>query len=109
MGNSRRRYAIGLIVSVTILVFGVGVAQAADTIKADNVCCTFAVGPYFQDLGEIPDFENPVGADAPHNVTATTKGPDGKPLFRSKTTTAGSKSLVNGAQYLSAGTYDFFC
>lgn len=108
MGGVHRKYAFGLIAAVATLAFGVGTAQAADTILADTTCCTYAAGPYFQDLGEIPSFENPIGAD-PHNVTSTTRGPDGKPLFRSKTILGGSTSLVNGAQYLSAGTYNFFC
>jgi plastocyanin len=100
---------LALLVSMVAVFSSVGAAGAADTIKADLDCCTFAPGPYFQDLGEIPTFENPVGADAPHNVASTVRGPDGGSLFRSQTIGAGSTSPVRGTQYLDGGTYPFFC
>lgn len=94
---------------MALLVFGGSSARAAETIVADPVCCTFAPGPYFQDLGEIPDFNNPADADAPHNVTANDKGPDGAPLFRSISITSDSTVPVKGTQYLNGGDYRFFC
>jgi plastocyanin len=100
---------LALLVSTVALFSGTATAGAADTITADLDCCTFAPGPYSQDLGEIPTFENPVGASTLHNVTATGKGPDGKPLFRSQTITPGNTSPVNGTQYLEGGTYPFSC
>lgn len=44
----------------------------------------------------------------PHNVTATTQGPDGKALFSSATISSGS-APVNGTQFLAPGSYPFFC
>lgn len=109
MGKRSRGILLALLVGAITLVSGVTTASAAETITADLSCCTFPAGPYEQDLGEIPTFENPVGADAPHNVTSTAKGPDGGPLFRSQTIAAGSSSPVEGTQYLGAGTYPFYC
>ena len=43
-----------------------------------------------------------------HNVTARTNGPDGDFLFISPTIGNGT-STVEGTQYLTAGTYAFFC
>jgi plastocyanin len=109
MGMMRRAGGAVLVVAAALLAFGGSDAWAADTIEADPVCCTFAPGPYFQDLGETPDFNNPADSDAPHNVTATKKGPDGGPLFRSASIAAGSTVPVKGTEYLSAGTYGFYC
>ena len=97
-----------LAIAIVGLLAAASPASAADTITADVGCCTFAPGPYFQDLGEIPLFENPPGAN-PHNVTSTATGPDGGELFRSKTIGAGDTTPVEGTQYLEAGTYPFFC
>src|SRR6266550_5127651 len=44
-----------------------------------------------------------------HNVTATDIGPDGKPLFASPDTSAGQTTKVDGAQYLTSGSYKFQC
>jgi hypothetical protein len=109
MGLTRRAGGAGLIVAAALLFFGGSAARAADTIVADPVCCTFAPGPYFQDLGEVPDFNNPADSDAPHNVTAEKNGPDGRPLFRSISVTADSTVPVKGTEYLSAGSYGFYC
>ena len=43
-----------------------------------------------------------------HNVTAHQNGPDGAALFRTPTISSGTTG-VQGTQYLSAGTYTFFC
>lgn len=109
MRELRRGFMTVLIAAAAMFAFAQGSASAADTITADLSCCTFAPGPYGQDLGEIPTFDNPVGADAPHNVTSTVRGPDGAPLFRSRTIGAGSTSPVAGTQYLAGGTYPFYC
>jgi plastocyanin len=109
MGILRRGLIVMLAAGAVALLSGVAPAGAADTITANKDCCAFDAGPYSQDLGEIPTFSNPEVADAPHNVTATAKGPDRGPLFRSTTIGAGNSTPVAGAQYLGAGTYPFFC
>jgi plastocyanin len=109
MGKRAGGIILALLVGAVASFSGVATAGAADTITADLSCCTFGPGPYGGDMGEIPTFENPVGADAPHNVTSTATGPDGGPLFRSETIAAGSSSPVEGTQYLTGGTYPFYC
>src|SRR3954454_14910198 len=59
------------------------------------------------DQGEKLTFHN--GDTVTHDVTATQNGPDGKPLFKSAETDGGKTSTVDGAQYLTAGHYDFIC
>ncbi|MBK5231645.1 MAG: hypothetical protein JJE13_01495 [Thermoleophilia bacterium] len=103
------KYIIGSIAIAALFFGGTATAQAADDIVADAACCTFIDGPFTQVAGEIPKFVNPQGADAPHNVTSTVNGPDGNVLFGSATVPAGQSSPVEGAQYLSDGTYPFFC
>jgi plastocyanin len=44
-----------------------------------------------------------------HDVTAKDKGADGKPLFMTPLIGAGDEAMVEGSQYLTAGSYDFFC
>jgi hypothetical protein len=45
----------------------------------------------------------------PHNVTASDKGPDGKPLFASETIPNGQESPVTGSRALASGSYAFIC
>jgi plastocyanin len=59
------------------------------------------------DQGERPTFSD--GGANQHNVTARTNGPDGKALFSTPTLNGGQQATLNGTQYLSAGTYTFFC
>ncbi len=108
MGMLSRGIGSLLAAGALTLLLGAGPASAADSIVAEKECCTFVSGPFFQDLGEIPLFVNPVDAN-PHNVTSTSTGPDGGALFRSQTVGADSTTPVAGAQYLKAGTYPFFC
>jgi hypothetical protein len=100
------------ILAGALVLFGLGTASgatAADKIVSGTSCCTFAGGPYFQDLGENPLYQNPAEADAPHNVTSVAAGPDGASLFASETIAPGDSSVVDGTQYLSAGAYPFYC
>ena len=108
MGILRRGIGSLLAAGVLALLFSAAPASAADSIVAEKDCCSFATGPYFQDLGEIPTFENPAESN-PHNVASTVTGPDGDWLFRSKTIGADSTTPVDGTQYLQAGSYPFFC
>lgn len=97
---------------VIVVAFFSGTAAAgpaSSTITADNVCCEYSSELYEQTLGEISLFVNPAEADAPHNVASTVRGPDGGPLFRSETIGVGSTSPIAGTQYLSEGTYPFYC
>src|SRR5207247_4375700 len=44
-----------------------------------------------------------------HNVFATANGPDGKPWFKSATIGQNETALVDGAQNLTTGNYEFIC
>jgi plastocyanin len=59
------------------------------------------------DQGEKVTFQNMdiVG----HDVTADDSGPDGAPLFRSQLVGPGSSGPVAGTEYLTTGSYGFFC
>ncbi|HEX8073591.1 MAG TPA: plastocyanin/azurin family copper-binding protein [Thermoleophilaceae bacterium] len=46
---------------------------------------------------------------AGHDVTATAGGPDGRPLFATPVIGAGATAFVEGSQYLTAGSYAFYC
>lgn len=110
MERPNLKYVTGIITAAAMLFGAASSAQAADDIVSAVDCCTFAGGPFSQAAGEKPLFVNPQGSGfVPHNVTANSKGPDGNPLFESDTISEGETSPVEGAQYLSAGTYPFVC
>lgn len=108
MGGMGSRIALGLAVSVAAFGTWVGTANAGATIVADPTEFTFLPGPYVQDLGEIAIFDNSQSASY-HDVTATRNGPDGRVLFGSEMIPGGETTEVAGTQYLTAGTYPFFC
>ncbi|HEX3563469.1 MAG TPA: hypothetical protein VHU24_11570, partial [Solirubrobacterales bacterium] len=66
---------------------------------------TYSAASYTTDQGEVAQL-NVTGSS--HNATAHQSGPDGQALFRSPTISGGTTG-VQGTQYLSAGTYTFFC
>jgi plastocyanin len=98
---------VALLSVLAVLTAGAGVAVADATISAAvgepyrYTATTFSMVP-----GERATFQNP--EDVSHNVTAARRGPDGRPLFRSRTIGIGS-TPVEGVQYLGTGTYDFVC
>jgi plastocyanin len=59
------------------------------------------------DQGELLTFRNTDAAS--HNVTARERGSDGRPLFASRTITNGRSAEVDGARYLTTGSYAFIC
>ena len=84
-------------------------ALADKTIEAQTVW-RFDASTYMLDTGEKLTFKNDdSGSPGPHNVTATDKGPDGKPLFASDTIKNGEQAAVNGATTLKPGSYGFIC
>jgi len=64
---------------------------------------------YTMDQGDNPPSLTNNGPANQHNVTARQNGPDNGPLFFSATLNPGGQAPVQGTQYLSAGTYQFFC
>ena len=59
------------------------------------------------DQGERVTFRNTDAID--HDVFARETGPDGAPLFRSELVGAGATTPVEGAEYLTTGSYAFIC
>ena len=95
--------------SLAMAVFGVlafaPAAQAA-TIYAGPPS-QFFTSAVTIDQGETVAFTN---LDAiSHDVTASTKGADGKPLFATPLQGPGGTADVAGTQYLTTGAYEFGC
>jgi plastocyanin len=67
----------------------------------------YTASEYTMDQGERLVFHN--GDTVAHDVTATDKGPDGKPLFNTPITDSGKDAVVAGSQYLTSGHYAFIC
>lgn len=104
--RARRLAALGALVALGALLGAVGLVSAAETITAKPVCCEFSKPAFTSNEGERPVLAGN-GVDF-HNVTGKGRGPDGKRLFRSRDISTGT-SPVEGAQYLSAGSYPFEC
>jgi plastocyanin len=104
------RRAVGVAVAAAALAtLGGGVSWAAETIRASALDNTYTAASYEMAAGEVPTFTNDSVGDIPHDVAATTRGPDGKFLFKSKVIGSNASTPVNGTQYLAPGTYRFFC
>jgi hypothetical protein len=89
-------------------------STAAETISANERClkrpgCTFSADLYRMWVGESPLLSMPPVLDYPHNVVASDRGRDGRPLFDSATIGAGKSTVVRGTEYLGPGTYHFIC
>ena len=98
---------IGGLVATLVATFGVGQAiGATETINSSPSCCAYTKAAYTIDAGQEATFVN--AGDGSHDVTATSKGPDGNLLFSSDTVASGP-TQVKGTQYLSAGNYAFYC
>ena len=84
-------------------------AHADKVIEAQPVW-RFDAASYTIDQGERLTFRNTdTPSPGPHDVTAAAPAPEGGPLFRSATIPAGQEAFVEGSQYLTTGSYDFFC
>lgn len=104
-GTAGRRFWV-MVAVVAIGAMGYAAyALAADTITATD---DFYNAPsYTMSQGERPTFAN--GGANQHNVTAQQNGPDKRVLFSTPTLNGGGSAAVDGTQYLTAGTYTFFC
>lgn len=113
MAGQRLKRACGLlavaIAATVALGAAVALAVGGEDVESQGVCCRYTASTYSSDQGETAQFVNPPAADSSHNVTAKDNGPDGRPLFRSKTISAGRTSQIDGLQYLAGGSYKFVC
>jgi plastocyanin len=104
-GSTGRRLLLVVAVAALGAMAYAGYALAADSITAaDDV---YSAPTYTINQGERPNFTN--SGLTSHNVTARDNGPDKRVLFSSPTLGGGTSASVDGTQYLSAGTYSFFC
>jgi plastocyanin len=94
-----------LVAALALLVAAPG-AAAAETIYAGPPS-QFYTSSVTIDQGGKVTFTNLDSIE--HDVTASTKGPDGKPLFNSPLGGPGSSADVSGTEYLTTGTYEFGC
>jgi plastocyanin len=101
----RRKIAYVAGLAIAGLLFAGGLAFAASQTIVAQVDDTYSAATYTTAQGEVVPLN--VTGDS-HNATAHQNGPDGQALFRSPTITGGTTG-VQGTQYLSAGTYTFFC
>jgi plastocyanin len=108
-GRLARRAAGLAAAAAALATLGGGVSWAAETIRASALDNTYTAASYEMAAGEVPTFTNDSLGDIPHDVAATTRGPDGKFLFKSKVIGSNASTPVNGTQYLAPGTYRFFC
>jgi plastocyanin len=104
-GSTGRRFWLLIAVAAIGAMAYAAIALAADPINAtDNA---FNAPTYTMNQGERPTFTN--GGANQHNATARTNGPDNRALFSTPTLNGGQQATLNGTQYLTAGTYTFFC
>ena len=82
-------------------------AEAAERIEAGTPN-RYTTPSVTMDQGEPLTFRNSDGT-ARHDVTARDNGPDGRPLFSTPVISGGREVPVDGAQFLTAGRYAFFC
>jgi plastocyanin len=103
----RSRKSIAGLLAVAAAALGVGQALGAtETITTTPSCCSFSKTSFNIDPGQVAIYAN--AGDASHNVNASSNGPDGNVLFSSDTITSG-QTAVNGTQYLTSGSYPFYC
>lgn len=86
-----------------------GPAYAEETITAGPLPNTFGTPEVTIDQGETVTFRNSDPTGAPHDVTATGRDGDDKPLFASATITNGRSAPVAGVEFLTTGDYPFVC
>ena len=106
--RSRERLRrLGLVAGLLVagLLFAGGIALAASQTIIGQVDNTFNTATYTTDQGEVVPFQV---TGSSHNVTAHQNGPDAGALFRTPTISGGTAG-VQGTQYLSTGSYTFFC
>ena len=98
-------------VPIALAAWCCALAAVAPGALADKQVMAQPVDSYSGDVtmsqGETLTFQNLDLQN--HDVTASDKGADGKPLFASPTIGFGQTAKVEGAQNLGPGTYKFFC
>jgi plastocyanin len=102
--KGRRVVAAVVTAALSSFALATGAWAAAQPIVAGDDFYSAAV--FTMDQGDQPVLQN-TGVST-HNVTASALGPDGRPLFLTPDIGNGAATL-EGTQYLTAGTYAFYC
>jgi plastocyanin len=92
---------------VAALIVSLVAATAAWADISARPVNTFTSAVTTIDQGEKVTFRN--NDVAGHDVVSEKSGDDNKPLFRSEIVAPGSSGPVNGTEYLTTGTYPFYC
>jgi plastocyanin len=102
----RRSTGVAVLALLLLVLAAPAAARAAGAIVA-GPSSQYLASSVTIDQGEPLTFYNfdLVG----HDVTAVTKGPDARPLFATPTIGLFESASVEGAQYLTTGSYPFFC
>jgi plastocyanin len=109
MKGSAIRKVVLAITAVGMLAMGAGYAfGASEAVATAPACCTYSKPTFTIDAGQVAGFQNAT-AGVTHTMTAAEMGPDGKPLFDSGDVAGGSSGSAAGTQFLTPGTYHFFC
>jgi plastocyanin len=96
----------GVVAALIVSLAAAATAWADGTINA-RPPNTFSAAVTTIDQGEKVTFRN--SDIAGHDVVSKDSGDDGKPLFRSEVVAPQSSGPVPGTEYLTTGTYPFFC
>jgi plastocyanin len=96
----------GIVAALLVLALSAGVAWADATIYAGPPN-QFFQGDVSIAQGEAITFTNM--DTVPHDVTASGKGADGKPLFQSAQVGTAQSAPVAGVEYLTTGSYPYIC
>jgi plastocyanin len=107
-GTWRARIRLSLFLGTLVLALGVLAAGAWAVFQPiAAVDDAFNQPTYTMDQGERPLFTN--GGALQHNATARQNGPDKSVLFSTPTLDGGQQATLDGTQYLTTGTYTFYC
>jgi plastocyanin len=98
------------VLTAAVAVLAVPASARADKVVTAETVWRFDASTYTMAQGEGLAFHNDdQRSPGPHNVTAMTNGPDGKPLFASQSIPKDQTTAVDGAKALPPGRYGFEC
>jgi plastocyanin len=110
-GRGRRAFVAAFLAATFASAIAAGNAfGAAQTIVALDPAGvnSYSQATYTMDQGDRPILQND-GPTNQHDVFSRGSGPDGGLLFQAATINPGQTTTLNGTQYLTQGTYPFFC
>ena len=105
-----RARIVQVVAGAALMALGVPTAASAEKFIEAQTVWRFDASSYAMDQGEALTFRNRDAASpGPHNVVASDKGPDGQPLFASKSIRNGEDAPVERASAVPPGSYEFIC